>query len=158
MLLDISEMTRSGEKLKCVKRIIIHEAINPYFDEIEERNYINNLKYQDEKYYSTHYIIGKNNKCIRCIPDDEVSYSTNNLIIDYTSISVSCCFFDKNGKIDEEVINSLKKLIIYLSNKYGIKSYNINLHSDITGTRCPRYLCDNRYILNEITKNIWRFF
>ena len=155
MLLDKSCMTRCKDYLKCIKRIIIHENINEGFDQVSERNYINNLKYQDEIYYSVHYIIGKGGKCIRCVPEDEVTYSTNNLVFDYTSISISYCFFNNYGIIDEDIIDSLRKLILYLCQKYDIKyKKDICLHSDITGRRCPRYLCDNRYILNDILSNL----
>ena len=151
MLLDINEMTRCGNKLKCVKRIIIHDTYN--INEIDERNYINSLKYQDENYYSVHYIIG-NNKCIRCIPEDEISYSTNNLVIDYTSISISCCFDTKNDEFNKYILNSLRRMIGYLCQKYDLKSKNIFFHSDITGSRCPKYLIDNRYLFDDLIKNI----
>ena len=135
MLLDINEMTRSGEKLKCVKRIIIHENLNQHFLAVEERNYINKLKNQDELYYSVHFIVDN---------------STNNLDYDSSSISVSYSYDEKNGKPSKETFKNLKKLILYLMLKYDISKENVLFHFNVTNTTCPRFFFDNRVILNEI--------
>ena len=149
ILLDINEMTRSGEKLKCVKRIIIHENLNQHFLAVEERNYINKLKNQDELYYSVHFIVD-NSGCVRCVNEDEVSYSTNNLDYDSSSISVSYSYDEKNGKPSKETFKNLKKLILYLMLKYDISKENVLFHFNVTNTTCPRFFFDNRVILNEI--------
>lgn len=149
-----NHMTRSEEKIKKVKYIVIHGAINENFEINEEYNYIKNLSNQDEVYYSIHYIIGKKGECMQIIPEYEISYSTMNIDLNYYIISIECCYEKRKEKFSIETINTLIELLSYLKKKYRLSKKDIILHYDITGTRCPIYYVDNKYEFFEILENI----
>lgn len=151
--LEKNHMTRSTEKLKSVKYILIKESFNKKKDLYDEFNYINNLHAQDEIYYSVHYIIGKDGKCLNIIPDYEVSYSTKSIDLNYYIISIEC-FTKNNGAFTTETIKSLIELINHLRKKYKISKKYILLHNDLTGSREPSYYVDNRYKFLEILDKI----
>lgn len=147
-----SYMTRPKEKLKTVKYIIIHET--KYDNAKKEIEYINNLSYQDEVYYSVHYIIDEYGKCVKLVPENEVTYSTNDIELNYNVISVACCI-NEDGKIhNEKAEDSLVKLLSYLKEKYDLKKSDIVLHYDLTGTRCPKHYVDNRFKFYNILDKV----
>lgn len=145
-----NHMTRCGEKIKKVKYIVVHEAINESFEIEEEYKYIKKLSNQDEIYYSMHYIIGKNGECMQIIPEYEIAYSTMNIDLNYCIISIECCYEKRKEKFSSKTINTLIKLLSYLKKKYNLSNKDIILHYDLTGTRCPIYYVDNRYEFLEI--------
>ena len=147
-------MPMQEEKIKKVKYIVIHEAINEKFEINEEYNYIKNLSDQDEVYYSVHYIIGKNGECMQIIPECEIAYSTMNIDMNYYIISIECCYEKGKEKFNNETINTLIKLLSYLKKKYNLSNKDIILHYDITGTRCPIYYVDNKFEFLEILEKI----
>ena len=149
-----SYMTRSLEKLKKVKYIVIHEALEKNNDADEEYEKINNLSYQDELYYSVHYIIGKDGKCLKIIPEDEVSYSTNDVNLNYYIISIECCYEKENCEFNTKTIKKLIQLLSILKKKYNLKNSNILLHYDLTGSRCPKFYIDNRFKFYDILENV----
>ena len=148
-----SYMTRSGEKLKEVKYVVIHSALekNDVKEEIEK---INSLRLQDEIYYSVHYIIGKDGKCINIIPEDEVTYSTNNIELNYSIISIACCYEKESGEFNDKTIETLIKLLSNLKEKYNLLNFDILLHYDLTGTRCPKFYVDNKFKFYDILDKV----
>ena len=153
-----NHMTRCGEKIKKVKYIIVHSGLNKNlnvdFDVEKEYEYIINLSKQDEIYYSAHYIIGKDGKCVQIIPEDEIAYSTMNIDLNYYAISIECCAKRKDGQFSDKTIDKLVKILSYLKEKYNIPKNNILLHYDLTGTRCPKYYVDNKFKFLDILENI----
>lgn len=152
--LQKNHMTRSGEKVKKIKYIVIHQALNKNLDVNQEYNYIKNLSNQDELYYSVHYIIGKSGECIQIIPEHEIAYSTMNIELNYYIISIECCYEKSDKKFGIETENTLKKLLSYLKEKYNLSKEDIILHYDITGSRCPIYYVDHKYEYLDILENI----
>lgn len=152
--LEKSEMIRSGENFKRVKYIVIHEALEKNADIEKEFDNINKLKFQDEKYYSIHYIIGKDGKCVNIIPENEVTYSTNNIELNYNIISIECCYEKENGEFNLKTIENLILLLSYLKKKYNLSNSDILLHYDLTGTRCPKYYIDNRFKFYDILNKL----
>lgn len=151
-----SYMTRSTEKLKKVNYVVIHSAYEKNSDIDEEISRINSLAYQDEVYYSVHYIIGKDGECVKVVPEDEVTYSTNNIELNYYIISIECCFEKITGEFSEKTVEKLTQLLSYLKKKYNLSNSDILLHYDVTGTRCPKYYVDNKFkfydILDKVNK------
>ena len=87
--IDISENTRSGEKIREIHKVILHDVPLKYESGMKNRNYINNLKYQDDIFMSYHYIIDQNGKIIQLIPKDEMANHTKCLEFYLYSISIA---------------------------------------------------------------------
>lgn len=149
-----NHMTRSGEKIKNIKYVVIHQALNEKLDENQEYDYIKELSKQEDIYYSVHYIIGKNGKCIQIIPEFEITYSTMNIELNYYIISIECCYEKNNKKFNIETEKTLIKLLSYLKKKYNLSNNDIMLHYDIAGSRCPVYYVDNKFEFLDILENI----
>lgn len=138
MLLTPSDYTRPQIKIKPTK-IAWHYTGNPNTSAIANRNYFESLKDSHETKASSHYVIGLDGEILHLIPDDEISYCTNQAN-DYT-ISVECCHPDETGKFTEETYHSMLWLGKYLMSKHGIKE-NIR-HYDVNGKICPKWFVDN---------------
>lgn len=151
-----SYMTRSTEKLKKVNYVVIHSAYEKNSNIEKEIARINSLSYQDEKYYSVHYIIGIDGECVNIVPEGEVTYSTNNIELNYYIISIECCIEKETGEFSKKTIKKLVQLLYYLKHKYNLSNSDILLHYDITGTRCPKFYVDNKFkfydILDKVNK------
>ena len=63
-LIDISEMTRVKEKIDKIFKIVLHHTPIKGATAIANRNYINDLKKQDDIFCSYHYIIDFDETCI----------------------------------------------------------------------------------------------
>ena len=138
MLLTPSEYTRPQTPIKPTA-IAWHYVGNPNSTAVANRNYFESLKDSHETKASSHYIIGLEGEIIQCIPDDEMSYCTNDAN-SYT-ISVECCHPDNTGKFTEATYKSMVWLGKHLMQKHGIKN-NIR-HYDVTGKICPKWFVDN---------------
>lgn len=136
-LLTPSEYNRPQTKIKPTK-IAWHYVGNPDTPALANRNYFENLKDTRTTKASCHYIIGLEGEILQLIPDDEMSFCTNQAN-SYT-ISVECCHPDETGKFTEETYRSMVWLGKYLMKKHGIKE-NIR-HYDVTGKCCPKWFVD----------------
>ena len=56
-LIDICETSRPNEKIDKIFKVILYHAPLKNQSAIKNRNYINNLKYQDNIFCSYHYMI-----------------------------------------------------------------------------------------------------
>lgn len=148
-----NHMTRCLCKLKEVRYILIKDFFSKKVSLDEEYSYIINLESQDEIYYSVHFLIGVDGKCVNIIPEDEVTYSTRNIELNYYVISIECCI-NENGEFSLQTIDTLIKLINFLKKKYNISKDNILLDNDLTGSRNPIFYVDNRYKFLEILEKI----
>lgn len=138
MLLTPSECTRPQTKIKPTA-LAWHYVGNPNTTALANRNYFESLKDSHERKASSHYIIGLEGEIIQCIPDDEMSYCTNDAN-PYT-ISIECCHPDNTGKFTEATYNSMVWLGKYLMQKHDIKD-NIR-HYDVNGKICPKWFVEN---------------
>lgn len=158
-VITINEMTRPGENLKKVKKIILSSTNLKNVSAVKCRNDIERLKYQAENYLSYHYIIDLDGNIVRCVPEDEISYSTNKFDIDSESISIAIVE-DAENNISIKSFNSQMELIKMLCEKFLLDPLeDILILYDITGSRKPRYYLDNKYKLEslkrKISDNIW---
>ncbi|MEG2310792.1 MAG: peptidoglycan recognition family protein [Clostridia bacterium] len=155
-LLSKSEMTRSFLKQKKIKYIVIHSVEKANMTAMFNRDYIESLSKQRDKYYSTHYIIGLDGEIIRCIPENEVAYHCEKIDINFESIAISCCT-NLDDSINENVKFSLSELINDLCFRYKLKKNNVVLHFDISSSRCPKYFVDNKMAFDNVLKYVPSF-
>ncbi len=158
-LITINEMTRPGENLKKVKRIILSSTNLKNVSAVKCRNDIERFKYQAENYLSYHYIIDLAGNIVRCVPEDEISYSTNKFDIDSESISIAIVEDDENN-ISTESFRVQIELIQNICESYLLNPLeDIYMIYDITGSRKPRYYIDNKFkfedLKMQISDNIW---
>lgn len=144
MFLTPSKYNRTQRKITPTV-IAWHYVGNPNTSAIANRNYFESLKSGKPDsngkvtYASSHFIIGLQGEILQLIPEDEMSFCTNQAN-SYT-ISIECCHPDSTGKFTEETYRSMIWLGKYLMKKYGIKK-NIR-HYDVTGKKCPKWFVDN---------------
>lgn len=135
--LPISKYHRPGNKIKPTK-IAVHYVGNAGSSAKGNRNYFANSKV----YASSHYIIGLNGEVLRLIPENEISYATNQAN-SYT-ISIECCHPDNTGKFNDK---TLKALIELCANICKRRKFNpltdIIRHYDVTQKACPLWWSPN---------------
>lgn len=134
MLLTINKYSRPGTKRNRTTKIAVHYVGNANSKAINNRNYFENLKDTHSTYASSHYIIGLDGEIIRCVPDDEVAYTTNSA--NAYSIGIECCH-GADGTFNSKTRSSLVELVAMLLNKYNLTSDDIIRHYDVTGKLCP---------------------
>lgn len=153
-LIDISEMTRPKEKINKIFKIILHHAPIKGATVIANRNYINELKKQDDVFCSYHYIIDFDGTIINLVPEEELTIHTGFLEYDMHSISVCICY-DKSNKITELTLNSLKNLSKYLITKYSLNStFDLIRCYDIINKRSPIFFVDNPYFYYDFKQSL----
>ena len=153
-LLDISETTRTNEKLKGVYKIVLHDAPLKNKSGIKNRNYINNLKFQDYIFCSYHYIIGLNGEIINLIPEDEMAIHTGNIEFDFHSISIALCSYNL-GNFPRKTLNSLKLFSNHLLEKYNLnEKYDLIRCYDVINRRSPIFFVDNPYLYYDFKETI----
>ena len=145
---DMNPYSRSGVALKKVKGVVIHYVANPGSTAKENRDYFNNLQNTHITKASSHYIVGLDGEIIQCIPQNEISYASNNRNKD--TISIECCHPGKDGKFNEKTYDSVVRLTAWICKMYGLSSQNVIRHYDVTGKMCPKY-----YVKHE---QAWREF
>ena len=120
--LSESETTRRNEKIDKVEKIAIYK-IKSQKTALEYRLYIENLKKQEDIYFSVHYIIDSYGNVLNIIPEKEISvHDENNIQINYTAISILVL----EGKDDKVSYNNTAELISKIT-----KKYNLNIAKDI---------------------------
>ncbi len=145
-LLNKNEFSRPGKELKQINGIVVHYTANPGTNAAANRNYFNNLPktnrlQQNPVYASSHYIIGIDGEIIRCIPENEVAYASNDRNND--TLSIECCHPNGSGKFTDDTYNSLVWLVSQLCYYYGLDRDDIIRHYDVSGKNCPKYFVEN---------------
>lgn len=144
MFLTPSKYNRPQRKIKPTA-IAWHYIGNPNTSALANRNYFESLKSGRPNangkvtYASSHFIIGLEGEILQLIPEDEISFCTNQAN-SYT-ISIECCHPDSTGKFTEATYNSMIWLGKYLMKKHNITK-NIR-HYDVTGKHCPKWFVTN---------------
>ena len=148
--LTVRPESRSGEKLKEVKNVVVHYVGNP------NTSAINNWSYFEHQnnYVSAQFIIGLDGEIIQCMPLDEVAWAVGNLEGNFTSISIECCHPDESGRFTEETYKSLVKLVSWLCNTYGLDQDDVLRHYDYTGKACPLHFAGNSIEWEEFKENL----
>lgn len=140
-LLTINKFSRPGTKRLKTTKIAVHYVGNPNSTSTANRNYFENLKNglkNSRGGYicaSSHYIVGLCGDIVRCIPDDEIAYTTNSA--NAYSIGIECCHPDATGVFSKETREALIELVGDLLIKYNLTVDDIIRHYDVTGKACP---------------------
>lgn len=154
-LIDICETTRPGNKLQGVYKIILHDAPLIKEDKIKNRNYINNLKRQDDIFMSYHYLIGKSGEIVNIIPEDEIAIHTGFLEFDLHSLSIALCYDNNNNNISDKTLNSLKLLLKSILRKYNLDpKYDLIRCYDVINKRVPLYFVENPYLFYDFKESM----
>ncbi len=155
MLLTPNQNSRPGIALQQIKGIVVHYTANPGTDAVANRNYFESRKDcgNEAKYkVSSHYVIGLDGSIIRCIPEDEIAYASNDRNTD--TLAIECCHPDTSGKFTENTYQSLIYLTAYLCDTYEIPLKNVIRHYDVTGKICPKYYVRHPHKWEALKKDI----
>jgi len=150
-LLTESEYTRRREKMSRVENIVITSSRYAGFSALKNRNAIERLKNQKEKYFSCHYIIDNKGIVLNIIPETETAICTKNDKIDSKSISILLTL-DKNNEYSSKELLALNSLITKLKSKYNLEEENILKEYDVNGSRRPVIFIEEPILLHELQK------
>ena len=115
--------------------IAMHWVANPGTSAMANRNYFQNTTTE----VSSNFIVGLVGEIVRCIPEDEVSWCTNQA--NSHTVSIECCHPDWTGEFNDATYKSMVELAAYLCKKYGLNPLNggVIRHFDVTGKDCPKW-------------------
>lgn len=136
--MEIKEMllthNRPYTKRSKTTAIAVHYVGNAGSSAVANRNYFQNTSTS----VSSHYIIGLDGEIIRCIPEDEISWCTNQAN-SYT-ISIENCHPSSDGIFNNKTYESLVELCADICKRWGLDPLNggIIRHFDVTGKVCPK--------------------
>lgn len=150
--LDINDFSRPGTKLPQVNSIFVHYTANPGTSAAQNRSYFANLAETQERSASAHFIIGYEGEIIQCMPLDEQAYAV--MTRNEDSISIECCYLDKDGHFTQETYDSLVHLLAWLEQEYHLGSDDILRHYDCGGKRCPIYYVDHEDAWEKLLANV----
>ena len=154
-LLTPNKYSRPQIPLKSVKKVVLHYVGNPKSSAIANRNYFENQK-NGGRYVSSHYIIGLEGEILRCVPENEVAYCSNQA--NTYSISIECCHPDATGKFTDATTDSAAELCAYLLKKYGLSVDDLIRHYDVTGKQCPLWFVPTKYQSEAVANARWSAF
>lgn len=150
--LEVNDFSRPGTELPQVNSIFVHYTANPGTSAAQNRSYFANLAETQERSASAHFIIGYEGEIIQCMPLDEQAYAV--MTRNEDSISIECCYLDKDGHFTQETYDSLVHLLAWLEQKYHLESGDILRHYDCGGKRCPVYYVDHEDAWEELLADV----
>lgn len=150
--LEVNEYSRPGTELNKINNIFVHYTANPKTSAKQNRSYFSNLAETHERSASAHFIIGYTGEIIQCIPMDEQAYAVVGRNED--SVSIECCYIQKDGQFTQETYDSLIKLLAWLMQEYNLESKDILRHYDCGGKRCPLYYVNHEDAWIQLLKDV----
>lgn len=152
--LTISNYNRPGTKRSRTVAVACHYIGNPGTSAQANRNYFENLRITHIMKASCHYIIGLKGEIIQLIPEEEISWATNQAN-SYT-ISIEGCHPDSTGKFTEETYKSYVELCADICKRWGLDPQNGGLirHYDVTRKICPKWFVDNPEAWNQFKRDV----
>lgn len=137
--LTISNYNRPGTRRDRTTAVACHYIGNPGTGAQANRNYFENLRISHATKASCHYIIGLNGEILQLIPEEEVSWCTNQAN-SYT-ISIEACHPDSTGKFTDATYWSYVALAADICKRWGLdpQAGGLIRHCDVTGKICPKY-------------------
>lgn len=141
--LTVSNYNRPGARRDRTTAVACHYIGNPGTSAQANRNYFENLRITHTTKASCHYIIGLSGEIIQLIPEEEVSWCTNQAN-SYT-ISIEACHPDATGKFNQATYDSYVALCADICKRWGLDPQNGGLirHYDVTGKICPKWFVDH---------------
>lgn len=150
--LTVNEYSRPGEELQTVNNIFVHYTANPGTSAAQNRSYFENLGITGETSASAHFVIGYDGEIIQCIPLDEIAYAV--MQRNYDSVSIECCYLEKNGKFTDATYQSLIRLSAWLLNEYELAPEDMRRHYDEGGKKCPLYYVEHEDAWEQFLKDL----
>ena len=151
-LLDINDYSRPGTAIEDVKSIFVHYTANPGTSAAQNRSYFANLELTHERSASAHLIIGYEGEIIQCIPLNEQAYAV--MTRNNDSISIECCYLEKDGEFTQETYDSLVHLLAWLKQEYQLSNDDILRHYDCGGKLCPLYYVEHEDAWEELLADV----
>lgn len=161
-LLTISNYNRPGTRRTKTTAIACHYIGNPGTTAVANRNYFESLGTTGSRLEkqgksatkaSCHYLIGLQGEVLRLIPEDEISWCTNQA--NSYSISIEACHPDSTGKFKIETYNSYVELCADLCTRWHLNpAKGLIRHYDVTGKLCPRYFVDQPSAWEQFKKDV----
>ena len=143
--MEIKEMllthNRPYTKRKKTTAVAVHYVGNAGSSALGNRNYFQTTSTS----VSSNYIIGLEGEIIRCIPEDEVSWCTNQAN-SYT-ISIECCHPNVDGIFNDKTYKSLVELCADICTRWKLNPLKggIIRHFDVTKKVCPKGFVAKKY-------------
>lgn len=150
--LTINEYSRPGEKLQSVNNIFVHYTANQGTSAAQNRSYFENLGITGETSASAHFVIGYDGEIIQCIPLDEIAYAV--MQRNYDSISIECCYLEKDGKFTNATYQSLIRLSAWLLDEYNLEPQDMRRHYDEGGKKCPLYYVEHEDAWEQFIRDL----
>lgn len=152
-LLTVNKYSRPGTKRSKTTNIAVHYVGNPNTSALANRNYFENLKDTHTTYVSAHYVVGLSGEVIRCVPDDEIAYTTNSA--NAYSIGIETCHPKADGVFNDATYISLCELCASLLKKYSLTVNDLIRHYDVTGKQCPLHWSPTKYQSEALATARW---
>lgn len=153
--LTISEYNRPGTELASVKNIFVHYTANPGTSAAQNRSYFESLGQTHERAASAHFIIGYEGEIVQCIPLEEEAYAVVERNED--SISIECCYLEKDGSFTQETYDSLIEMLAWLTEKYDLEAQDILRHYDCGGKKCPLYYVEHEDAWQQLLEDVRQY-
>ena len=150
--LEINDYSRPGTKIKKVKSIFVHYTANPETSAKQNRSYFANLAQTHERPASAHFIIGYDGEVIQCIPREEQAYAV--ITRNEDSLSIECCYLDKDGKFTQETYDTLIHMLAWLTQEYHLSTDDILRHYDCGGKLCPLYYVEHEDAWEQLLADV----
>lgn len=154
-LLEVNDYSRPATELDNIKSIFVHYTANPGTSAKQNRSYFANLGETHERSASAHFIIGYEGEIIQCIPLEEQAYAV--MTRNDNSISIECCYLDKDGEFTQETYDSLVHLLAWLKQEYNLESEDILRHYDCGGKLCPLYYVENEDEWTRLLRDVEKY-
>ncbi|MGN0165042.1 MAG: N-acetylmuramoyl-L-alanine amidase family protein [Lachnospiraceae bacterium] len=155
-LLAIDNNTRSGQELKEVKGIIIHNTAEPGQTADGMWSYYDKLADSGEVSESMHFLVDNDGSIIQCIPCDEIAFHAMSKNSD--SIGIQYCHASEDGAMSDKAYDSMVSLVVELCKEYDLKASDVQLHYEVTARMCPAYYVNNpdewQKFLSDVNKEL----
>lgn len=150
--LTISNYNRPGSMRSRTIAVACHYIGNPGTSAQANRNWFESLRTegpakekrgQKATKASCHYIIGLDGEIIQLIPEEEISWCTNQAN-GYT-ISIEACHPDSTGKFTDATYAAYVELCADICERWGLDPLSGGLirHYDVTRKVCPKWFVDH---------------
>lgn len=152
--LTVSKYNRPGSVRPRTVAVACHYIGNPGTSAQANRNWFESLGKTHETKASCHYIIGLDGEILQLIPEEEISWCTNQAN-SYT-ISIEACHPDKTGKFTAATYESYTALCADICRRWGLDPLNGGLirHYDVTKKVCPKWFVDHPDAWEQFKKDV----
>ncbi|MBQ8281610.1 MAG: N-acetylmuramoyl-L-alanine amidase [Lachnospiraceae bacterium] len=151
-LLTVDNNTRSGQELKEVKGIIIHNTAEPgqtadgmwtYYDKLADSGNVSE---------SMHFIVDEDGSIIQSIPCNEIAFHA--MSKNSEAIGIQYCHASQDGSMSKDAYDSLVALVVELCEEYDLDASDVKLHYDVTSRPCPEYYVNNPELWQDFLSDV----